>query len=172
MQNRSTFESVKEYYGKVLDSNKDLKTSACCTAEAMPMHLRPFLKDIHPEVQDKFYGCGSPIPPELSGRSVLDLGSGTGRDCFLLSRLVGENGNVVGVDMTEEQLAVARKHLPWHTERYGYKAPNIEFKQGYIEDLETAGIKSNSLDLVVSNCVLNLSPDGHLCFCRKAAQAK
>ena len=86
-----TLDNVKEYYGEFLKTNQDLQTSACCTAEAMPAHLRPILKEIHEEVQDKFYGCGSPIPPELEGRTVLDLGSGSGRDCFLMSKLELEN---------------------------------------------------------------------------------
>lgn len=159
MSASSTLESVQHYYGKVLASTKDLQTSACCTAEAMPAHVRPLLADIHPEVQERFYGCGSPIPSELEGRTVLDLGSGSGRDCYLLSRLVGERGRVIGVDMTAEQLAVARRHVDWHTARYGYRAPNVEFRQGYIEDLEGAGIASGSVDVVVSNCVVNLSPD-------------
>lgn len=154
-----TLESVKDYYGKVLKTKADLQTSACCTAEAVPEHLRGFVKEIHPEVQDRFYGCGSPIPPDLTGCTVLDLGCGSGRDCFLLSRLVGPKGRVIGVDMTDEQLAVARKHLDYHTRLYGYSRPNIELKQGYIEDLESLGIASNSIDVVVSNCVLNLSPD-------------
>ena len=154
-----TLENVQQYYGKVLSSTKDLQTSACCTTEAMPAHFRPLLADIHEEVQNKFYGCGSPIPSELEGCTVLDLGSGSGRDCYLLSRLVGERGRVIGVDMTVEQLTVARRHVDWHTARYGYRKPNVEFKQGYIEDLEGAGIASDSIDVVVSNCVINLSPD-------------
>ncbi len=149
-------QSVQDYYGKVLKSTADLQTS-CCTAEPMPLHLRGLLKDIHPEVQERFYGCGSPLPPALDGATVLDLGCGSGRDCYLLSRLVGPAGHVIGVDMTEEQLAVARKHRDWHAKRYGHA--NVEFRQGYIEDLAAAGIADNSVDLVVSNCVLNLSPD-------------
>src|SRR5262245_41765109 len=82
-----TLAQVSYYYGRVLQSSDDLQTSACCTAEAMPAHLRPLLDDVHEEIKARFYGCGSPIPSELAGRTVLDLGSGTGRDCYLLSRL-------------------------------------------------------------------------------------
>ena len=159
MDNPMTLEAVKEYYGRVLSGSKDLQTTACCTSEAMPRHLSPLLKDIHDEIKDRFYGCGSPIPSELSGRTVLDLGCGTGRDCYLLSRLVGPTGRVIGLDMTDEQLNLARKHLPYQTEKYGYSKPNVEFKKGFIEDLESAGVPSNSIDVVISNCVLNLSPD-------------
>lgn len=156
--NELTYEQVKDYYGKVLETKNDLKTSACCTAEAMPSHLRPILSQIHDEIKDKFYGCGSPIPSELEGKTVLDLGSGTGRDCFILSKLVGPNGKVIGVDMTDEQLEVARKHTAYHMEKFGYSKPNVEFHHGYIEDLESLGIQNESIDVVVSNCVLNLSP--------------
>lgn len=152
-------ESVKEYYGKVLQSSQDLKTSACCTAESMPAHLREILKEVHEEVKDKFYGCGSPIPSALEGKTVLDLGSGTGRDCFILSKLVGPSGHVIGVDMTDEQIAVAQKYLDFHRQKFGFRQPNIEFKKGYIEDLESVGLKNSSVDLVVSNCVVNLSPN-------------
>jgi arsenite methyltransferase len=155
-ESSNTRQNVQDYYGKVLKSSADLKTS-CCTAEALPVHLRALLKDVHPEVQDRFYGCGSPLPPALEGATVLDLGCGSGRDCYLLSRLVGPQGRVIGVDMTEEQLAVARRHREWHAKRYGYA--NVEFRQGYIEDLAAAGIADASVDVVVSNCVLNLSPD-------------
>jgi ubiquinone/menaquinone biosynthesis C-methylase UbiE len=151
-------ESVKEYYGKVLQTNQDLKTSACCTTESMPAYLREILKDVHDEVKDKFYGCGSPIPMALEGKTVLDLGSGSGRDCFILSKLVGPTGRVIGVDMTDEQLDVARKHAEYHTKKFGYREPNLMFKKGYIEDLQSAGIENSSIDVVVSNCVVNLSP--------------
>lgn len=152
-------ESVQNYYGQVLKSTDDLKTSACCTLDAMPVYLRQLLADIHPEVVERYYGCGSPLPVALDGCTVLDLGCGSGRDCYLLSRLVGESGKVIGVDMTEEQLAVAKRHGDWHAERYGYAQSNVEFVQGYIEDLASAGIADNSIDIVISNCVVNLSPD-------------
>ncbi len=159
MSNTAISESVQNYYGQVLKSNEDLKTSACCTLDAIPQYLRPLLADIHPEVVARYYGCGTPLPTALEGTTVLDLGCGTGRDCYLLSRLVGETGKVIGIDMTEEQLAVAKCHSDWHAQRYGYAQSNVEFKQGYMEDLATAGIADNSIDLVVSNCVINLSPD-------------
>lgn len=155
-------ESVKDYYGRVLQSSADLQTSACCLAETLPLHVRDALKDVHTEVLDRFYGCGSPIPPALAGATVLDLGSGSGRDCYVLSKLVGPAGRVIGVDMTDEQLAVARKHLDWHAQRIGHA--NVEFRTGYIEDLAAAGIADASVDLVISNCVLNLSPDKARCF--------
>ncbi|MDT8407771.1 MAG: methyltransferase domain-containing protein [Methylococcales bacterium] len=152
-------ESVRDYYGQVLKSSQDLKTSACCTLDAMPGYLKNLLADLHPDVIARFYGCGSPLPPLLEGLTVLDLGCGSGRDCYLLSRLVGESGHVIGVDMTEAQLEVAQSHLEWHTQRYGYQKANVTFKHGYIEDLHGLDIADNSIDVVVSNCVVNLSPD-------------
>lgn len=159
MTDAAISESVQNYYGEVLKSSQDLKTSACCTVDAMPAHLRSYLSDLHPEVVSRFYGCGSPLPPALEGRTVLDLGCGSGRDCYLLSRLVGETGRVIGVDMTQAQLDVARRHCDWHAERYGYSRSNVEFVQGHIEDLASIGIADNSIDVVVSNCVINLSSD-------------
>ncbi len=153
-----TLEIVQNYYGKVLGSSADLQMTACCSAEAMPRHLLPILKEIHPEVTDRFYGCGSPLPSELEGRTVLDLGCGTGRDCYLLSKLVGPSGKVIGIDMTDEQLSIARRHVDYHTEKFGFAKPNVEFVKGYIEDLESVGIQSGSVDVIVSNCVVNLSP--------------
>lgn len=157
-------ESVREYYGRVLKTNQDLKTSACCTTDGLPAHQKAILKEIGDEILEKFYGCGSPIPFELEGRSVLDLGSGSGRDAFLMSKLVGPEGKVVGVDMTDEQLDVARRHVDEQTRRFGFSRPNVEFKKGYIEDLESLGIRSNSVDVVSSNCVINLSPDKRRVF--------
>jgi arsenite methyltransferase len=154
-----TQESVRQYYGETLETNQDLKTSACCTQETVAEHLKPLLGKVHDEVMAKFYGCGSPIPTALEGRTVLDLGCGSGRDSYVLSQLVGPTGRVIGVDMTDEQLAVARRHIDYHTERFGYDSPNVEFHQGLIEDLAAIGIEDASVDLVISNCVINLSAD-------------
>ncbi len=149
-------ETVQHYYGQVLQSSQDLKTSACCSIESMPVHLKPLLANLHPEVLARFYGCGSPLPPVLQGKTVLDLGCGSGRDCYLLSQLVGADGRVLGVDMTTEQLEVAFRHQEWHARLFGFA--NVDFLQGHIEDLSTVGIADNSIDVVVSNCVINLSP--------------
>lgn len=157
MQPNSTIDSIKDYYGKVLSSSEDLKTSACCSVETLPDHVRNVLTEIHPEVKEKFYGCGSPFPPALEGRTVLDLGCGAGRDVYILSKLVGPKGQVIGVDMTPEQLSVAEKHQAFHAEKFGYS--NVRFLNGYIEDLKAAGVQDGSVDLIVSNCVTNLSPD-------------
>lgn len=151
--------TVKEYYGKVLKAQKDLKTSACCSIGTFPEPVKSIIKNIEPEILNKFYGCGFPIPPLLEGCNVLDLGSGTGRDVYIVSSLVGEHGFATGVDMTDEQLEIARKHKDAQMKRFGYKRCNVDFKKGYIEDLREAGIEDNSKDIVISNCVINLSPD-------------
>lgn len=151
--------SVQRYYGEVLSSSADLKTSACCPPETLPAYLRDILAEIHPQVQDRFYGCGSPIPPALEGATVLDLGCGSGRDCYLLSKLVGPGGRVIGVDMTSEQLEIAQRYRHYHAAKFGYRFSNVELILGDIADLAAAGIANDSVDLVVSNCVINLAPD-------------
>ena len=162
--NTRTLDSVQNYYGHVLKTNQDLKTSVCCTGTSLPAPIREILNDIHPDVVARSYGCGSPIPPALTGRTVLDLGSGSGRDCFILSKLVGPAGRVIGVDMTPEQLDTARGHIRYHMEKFGFPRPNVEFLSGYIEDLKSLGIENDSVDVVVSNCVINLSPDKERVF--------
>lgn len=151
-------ESVKDYYGKQLQSKEDLKTSSCCCNEKPPVEIRSVLPLIADEIQSRFYGCGSPLPPLLEGMTVLDLGCGTGRDVYIASKLVGESGCAIGVDMTTEQIEVAKKYQDEHRERFGFKTSNVKFKQGYIEDLKSLGIEDNSVDVVISNCVINLSP--------------
>ncbi len=128
-----------------------------------PYH-REILSQIADEIIEKFYGCGSPVPDAIEGCTVLDLGCGTGRDAYLVSSLVGPNGRVIGIDMTEEQLNVARKYIDIQAERFGYAKSNVEFRHGYIEDLSGAGIADNSIDVVISNCVVNLSPDKRAVF--------
>ncbi len=148
---------VKDYYGRQLQHSDDLKTSACCDMSQVPGWLKPLLARIHPEVTSRYYGCGLVCPPLLEGCRVLDLGSGSGRDVYALAQLVGERGHVVGVDMTEEQLAVAEKHRGYHSELFGFD--NVTFRQGYIERLDELGLEPGSFDVIVSNCVVNLSPD-------------
>jgi len=150
---------VQHYYGEVLQSSDDLKTSACCTDAALPDYLGKILAQLHEEVRARYFGCGLVLPEALEGMRVLDLGCGAGRDCYLLSRLVGASGRVVGVDMTPEQLAVARQHQAYHAARFGYAESNVAFIDGDIEQLDATGLQAGSFDLIVSNCVINLAAD-------------
>jgi arsenite methyltransferase len=150
-------EVVQDYYGRQLQGSSDLKTSACCDITEVPGWLKSLLANIHPEVLSRYYGCGLVCPPLLEGCRVLDLGSGSGRDVYALSQLVGANGEVVGVDMTDEQLAVAERYREYHGEAFGYS--NVRFLRGYIERLDELDLQDSSFDVIVSNCVINLSPD-------------
>jgi|SRR6185437_4301152 len=150
-------EVVKNYYGKVLKSSEDLKTSACCDGGGVPSYLEPLLANVHEEVRAKYYGCGIIVPAALEGTRVLDLGSGSGRDVYMIAQLVGPNGEVVGVDMTDEQLATAEAHSDRHMRRFGFARPNVRFLKGYIERLEELGLEPASFDVIVSNCVINLT---------------
>ena len=155
----STTKEVQEYYGKTLQKSEDLKTNACCTVQVFPQHIKDALSLIHDEVHAKYYGCGLTIPNELDGCKVLDLGSGAGRDCYVLSKLVGQEGEVVGVDMTKEQLEVANRHIDYHTEKFCFKKPNVRFLEGQIEKLNELDLRDNYFDAIVSNCVINLCED-------------
>jgi len=150
--------TVKQYYGTELKSTSDLKAGVCCTIESMPAHVREVMPYIAEEIKEKYYGCGSPFPPVLRGLTVLDLGCGTGRDCYIFSKLVGGSGFVYGIDMTEKQIEVAIKYVAEQTKRFGYERPNVEFIFDYIENLGNH-FPEESLDLVVSNCVVNLVED-------------
>ncbi len=149
---------VEEYYGQILGGSEDLKTNACCAVGAPPQWLARLLENIHDDVAARFYGCGFPIPEALEGCRMLDLGCGTGRDVYIASQLVGPTGHVFGVDMTPSQLEVANDTLDYHTDRFGYPEPNVSFHEGYIEDLSPFPIDDESLDVIISNCVINLSP--------------
>ena len=147
---------VRHYYGEVLTASTDLKTNACCAQGEPPPRIAAALRNVHEDVMSTFYGCGYPIPEAVEGRTVMDLGCGTGRDVFVLAQLVGSAGRVIGVDMTEAQLAVARGTLRWHADRFGHAEPNVALHHGLIEDLSFQ--PDASVDVVVSNCVVNLSP--------------
>ncbi|NXT63928.1 AS3MT methyltransferase, partial [Chaetops frenatus] len=174
----------QDYYGRELQKSKDLKTNACITsARPLPKLVRDALECIHEEVVARYYGCGLVIPECLSSCRILDLGSGSGRDCYLLSQLVGEQGHVTGIDMTEGQVRhrsrapplsasspltsfplscqveVAKKYIAYHMDKFGYRKPNVEFFHGYMEKLGDAGLADESYDIVISNCVINLVPD-------------
>ncbi|ELV11656.1 Arsenite methyltransferase [Tupaia chinensis] len=151
---------VQLYYGQELKKSTDLRTNACTTtARPVSRHVQEALKNVHEEVALRYYGCGLVIPECLESCWILDLGSGSGRDCYALSQLVGEKGHVTGIDMTEGQVEVAKKYLDFHMEKYGFQAANVTFIHGYIEKLGEAGIKNETYDIVISNCVINLVPD-------------
>lgn len=158
MQITTTHKEVSDYYASLAGSD-DLRTNAtCCATDAPPSYVLDVMPLIADEVVERFYGCGSPIPPALEGLTVLDLGCGTGRDVYVLSKLVGPSGHVIGVDMTPDQIDVAERYRAHQARAFGFEHSNVEFRLGYIEDLAACGIADESIDLVVSNCVVNLSP--------------
>ncbi len=123
----------------------------------MTADVARLLRNVPKSVTSRFYGCGSPIPPLLSGLEVLDLGCGTGRDTYVVAQLVGEGGRAVGVDMTAEQLEVAQAAEAEAARAFGFAKPNTFFVEGDISNLRRAGIANASVDVVISNCVLNLA---------------
>ncbi len=176
-----TESAVKERYAA---GAKAQEAALCCPVDYDPQYL----KIIPAEVIERDYGCGDPSKYVRPGETVLDLGSGTGKICFIASQVVGKDGHVIGVDMTDDMLEVARRNAPVVAEKIGYA--NVEFKKGRIQDLaldlealdaqlkaspvEGANafveaeelvdelrvkqplIADDSIDVVVSNCVLNL----------------
>ncbi|APE29319.1 methyltransferase domain-containing protein [Aurantiacibacter gangjinensis] len=155
-------QNSQDYYGKVLGGSGDLRTDACCTFEMPSSAVMQALKNVHEEVKARYYGCGLVVPQALEGARVLDLGSGSGQDAYLLAQLVGKDGHVTGVDATPEQLAVANAHKDWHAERFGYA--NVDFVEGDIEKLDQLGLEPESFDIIVSNCVINLVADKEAVF--------
>ena len=149
--------NTQDYYGNTLKGTKDLKTNCCKCSEKPPKCVRDAISLIHEEIVSHYYGCGLVIPDELEGLTCLDLGCGTGHDVYILSKLVGEKGKVFGVDMTKQQLDIAEKYKDYQAKAFGYSKSNVEFINGYIEKLTE--IPDNSIDLIVSNCVVNLSPN-------------
>lgn len=161
----STRTSVQEYYGKILQNSSDLQTNACTSTGKPPKEICAALSKLHEEVTNRYYGCGLTIPRDnLEGLKILDLGCGAGQDCYIISQLVGENGEVYGVDMTDEQIEIANKYIDYHMKEFGYSKSNVKFLKGYIECLDKLELPSNYFDIIISNCVINLSPDKEAVF--------
>ena len=166
MSNREEIvhEMVKEYYSEITNKRGgELASSVCsCASHCVPDQIKAIASELPDEIVTRYYGCGSPIPDQIEGCTVLDLGCGTGRDVYVISKLVGKNGRVIGIDMNDDQLAIAEKYKTEMSQKWGYS--NVEFRKGYIEDLKSAGIEDKTIDIVISNCVINLSPDKHSVF--------
>ncbi len=158
--------AVREHYGKAAAEFAPKASSSCCgpaqssdccskdVDELSASKLYPLeeLTTLPEEVTGLSMGCGDPITLASlrPGQTVLDLGSGGGIDCFMAAKKVGETGHVIGVDMTAEMLEKARANQV----RLGFR--NVEFRLGEIEHLPVA---DNTVDVIISNCVINLSPD-------------
>jgi SAM-dependent methyltransferase len=143
---------VRDHYAERIKSNASCcgPSDSCSTdSNLYPADLLATLPEGESSVS---YGCGDPITLASlqPGQTVLDLGSGAGIDCFFAAKKVGETGKVIGVDMTPEMLERARSSAK------RMNLQNVEFRQGYIEELP---VDSNTVDVIVSNCVINLSPD-------------
>jgi len=155
-------ERLRDYYGSVLGSRKDLQHSVCCSDETGERNAG-VVALLPQEVLDRHYGCGCPLPDDdLRGLAILDLGCGTGLDCFVAAHKVGAKGRVYGLDMTPELLDVARRNIAPVTDAFGFERPNVEFHEGFIETADT--IPDGAVDLVISDCVINLSPAKHEVF--------
>lgn len=145
--------AVREHYGAIARSN-----SSCCGPSdsgadcCSPLYPADQLIALPESVTGLSLGCGDPVSEAdiRSGDTVLDLGSGGGIDCFLAAKRVGAAGRVIGVDMTDEMLARARANAA------RLNAANVEFRKGQIEALP---VDDGSVDVILSNCVINLSPD-------------
>lgn len=147
---------LRRYYGKVLERTEDLETGSCC-ADNTASRYPEIVECIPDEVKSRNYGCGSSLPDDdLTGLTILDLGSGAGFDAFIAARLVGPAGRVIGVDMTEEQLEVAHRNIAPTMAAFGFDTPNVSFHHGYIETADP--VPDASVDLVISDCTINLSP--------------
>ena len=140
---------VREFYGDAADTPQ---ADLCCPTK----YDDSAVAHIPQDVLDRFYGCGSPMTSAgiKEGEVVVDLGSGAGIDVFIASKYVGASGKAIGVDMTDRMLAVARENQPRVAEALGYDA--VDFREGFLEQIP---VESKSVDLITSNCVINLSPD-------------
>ncbi len=154
--------AVRDSYGKIAKESSSCcgpKSCGCGSESAQSHHFGYSYDELAalPKGADLGLGCGNPIAHGTlkEGETVLDLGSGAGIDCFLAARAVGEKGKVIGVDMTPEMVFKARENA----EKGNFK--NVEFRLGEIENLP---VSDNSVDIIISNCVINLSPDKDAVF--------
>lgn len=140
---------VREFYGQAAQTPQ---ADLCCPTTFDAADIAHIPQD----VIDRFYGCGSPVSAAnpQPGEVYVDLGSGAGIDCFIAAKRVGPAGRVIGVDMTDQMLEVARANGPAVAQALGYDV--VAFRKGYLEEIP---IDSHTADLVTSNCVINLSPD-------------
>ncbi len=160
-----THQAVQEYYGRVASetgkccgNTVEGESNTCCGSGSSDnviqndLYPAELLTGLPSEIAGFSAGSGDPISlAKLKpGETVLDLGSGAGLDCFLAARQVGESGRVIGVDMTPEMLERARSNARQ------INASNVEFREGYLEALP---VEPASVDVVISNCVINLAPD-------------
>ncbi len=153
--------TVREGYAKIVKTERSCcaPVSSCCgssadLAQTVSKNIGYTDEELGsvPDGANLGLGCGNPVALAslAEGETVLDLGSGAGFDCFLAAKRVGKEGKVIGVDMTSEMIEKARENA----QKGGYQ--NVEFRLGEIENIPAA---DNSVDVVVSNCVINLSPD-------------
>ena len=147
---------VSDRYARAASTGEQM----CCPTSYDMGHLKTFIPD---EVLTISYGCGTPagLQTVRTGETVLDIGSGGGIDCFEASRLVGPTGHVIGIDMTDTMLAIARKNAAIVAENLGYPASNVEFRKGMADAMP---VEDGTVDLIISNCVINLAPDKRKVF--------
>ncbi|NWG33590.1 MAG: arsenite methyltransferase [Chloroflexi bacterium] len=145
-------DAVREHYAERIKNSASCCGPSACSCSDNALYPSALLDTLPAGETAVSYGCGDPITLASlqPGQTVLDLGSGAGLDCFFAAQQVGETGHVIGVDMTPEMIERARSSA----KRMGIT--NVEFRQGLIEDLP---VESNSVDVIISNCVINLSPD-------------
>jgi SAM-dependent methyltransferase len=150
-------EEVRRRYGATASGKSACVNDACTSTDATALGYSAEDAAAAAEAANLGLGCGNPlaIASLREGQVVLDLGSGAGFDCFLAARAVGKSGRVIGVDMTHEMLSRARENA----QKNGFK--NVEFRLGEIEALPVA---DNSVDVIISNCVINLSPEKQRVF--------
>ena len=149
----SATKSIQQIEAAVVDryaaGAQAVQPALCCPVD----YDRSYLQVIPQEVIDKDYGCGDPSKHVREGETVLDLGSGGGKICFIAAQKVGPQGRVIGVDMNDAMLALAEKHRPAVAVAIGYD--NVRFIKARIQAMGDA-VADGSVDVVVSNCVLNL----------------